>query len=680
MPQEPEIRLSTNDVSLEDKLENLPTSPGVYQYKDKEGKILYIGKAVNLRNRVRSYFHKSRTLDPRIALMIGKAVDVEIITTDSEVEALILESNLIKLHKPRYNVVLKDDKSYPYIVITNEPYPRVFVTRRVRRDGARYFGPYTDVQMVRSALKTVRDIFMIRSCNFMIDEDFIAKKKTRVCLDYHIRKCEGPCEGFVTRERYMDMISQVEKVLEGKTSVVIEYLQQQMHYAAGALNYEDAAMFRDRIRELEVYSSKQKVVDIEESDRDFLAVASEQDDACAVIFKVREGKMIGRQHFYMTSVEDVPEPELIEALTKRYYLDAPDVPAEVIVSSELNDKPVLEEWLSARRAAPVKIIVPEEEELARLLRMCGKNAKFLLDELKLQKMKQKDFVPHAVQSLQKDLRLKTLPRKIECFDISHFQGTETVASMVVFEDGKPKKSEYRKFKIQTVAPGEVDDFRSMREVVRRRYSRVIDEQQALPDLILIDGGKGQLSSAVEILTELKLTDQAIVSLAKRLEEVFVPHESDPIIIPKSSTALRLLQQVRDEAHRFAITFHRSLRDKRTLQTELDQIKGVGKKRAQELLEAFGSKQGVKFATAEQLAEIVGEKVAAAIVDYFLRVDEESSGTEGNDRVASDPAQPPASGPAAPGPIDGAPAALPPGASPSNDVLPAPPAPEGTTLE
>jgi len=621
MSQEPEIRLNTNDVTLEDKLENLPTCPGVYQYKDKEGRILYVGKAVNLRSRVRSYFQKSRNLDPRIALMIGRAADVEIITTDSEVEALILEANLIKLHKPRYNVVLKDDRSYPYIVITNEPYPRVFVTRRIRRDGSRYFGPYTDVQMVRSALKTVRDIFMIRSCNFMIDEDFIAKKKTRVCLDYHIRKCEGPCEGFATRERYMDMISQVEKVLEGKTGVVIDYLQQQMQYAAGALNYEDAALFRDRIRELTVYSSKQKVVDVEQHNRDFLAVASEGDDACGVIFKVREGKLIGRQHFYMSSTEGVNEGELIEALLKRYYLDALDIPTDVMVPVELEDKPVLMEWLTERRAGPVSVVVPEQEDLARLLRMCGKNAKFLLDELKLQKMKQKDFVPHAVQSLQRDLRLKTLPRRIECFDISHFQGTETVASMVVFEDGKAKKSEYRKFKIQTVAPGEVDDFASMREVVRRRYSRVVEEQSPLPDLILIDGGKGQLSSAVEILTDLRLHDQAIVSLAKRLEEVFVPHESEPIIIPKSSTALRLLQQVRDEAHRFAVTFHRSLRDKRTLQTELDQIKGVGKKRAKELLEAFGSKQGVRFATQEQLAEIVGEKVAAAIVDYFIQADE-----------------------------------------------------------
>ncbi|MGE5315281.1 MAG: excinuclease ABC subunit UvrC [Acidobacteriota bacterium] len=639
MSQEPEIRLNTSDLTLEEKLENLPASPGVYQYKDKEGKILYVGKAVNLKNRVRSYFQKSRNLDPRIALMISKAVDIELITTDSEVEALILEANLIKLHKPRYNVVLKDDRSYPYIVITNEPYPRVFVTRRIRRDGSKYFGPYTDVQTVRSALKTVRDIFMIRSCNFMIDEEFIAKRKTRVCLDYHIGKCEGPCEGLVSRERYNDMIGQVQKVLEGKTTVVIEYIQKQMAEAAAAMKFEDAALYRDRIRELEIYSSRQKVVDVELHDRDFIAVANEQNDACGVIFKVREGKLLGKRHFYMNGTEGVPDSELVQTIAKRYYLDAPEVPEELLVPAEMEEQSVIEQFLTERRGAPVKVIVPEAEDTSRLLRMCQKNAKFLLDELKIQKMKQKDSLPHAVECLQRDLRLKNPPRKIECFDISHFQGTETVASMVVFVDAHARKSEYRKFKIHTVAPGEVDDFASMREVVRRRYTRVKEEQMLMPDLIVIDGGKGQLSSAVEILRSLKLDDQPIISLAKRLEEVFVPGQSEPILIPKSSASLRLLQQVRDEAHRFAITFHRSLRDKRTLQTELDLIKGIGSKRAKELLETFGSVQGVRFATPEQLAEVVGEKVAAKIVEYFAAPDEITEGAPGADAQTPSDAPP-----------------------------------------
>ncbi len=611
------IQISFADaLDLQSKLDSLPTSPGVYHFKNKEGQILYVGKAVNLRNRVRQYFHTSRKHEPRIASMVAKISDLEIITTDSEVEALILEANLIKLHKPRYNVNLKDDKSYPYIVVTNEPYPRVFVTRRIIRDGSRYFGPYTDVTTMRAALKTVRDIFMIRSCNFMIDDDFIAKKKTRVCLDYHIKKCEGPCEGLVSKEKYNEMISNVEQVLNGKVSGVIESLDRQMATAAEALKFEEAAYFRDRMNELTVYSSKQKVVDVELRDRDIVAVASEDDDACGVIFKIREGKVIGRQHYYMNGVEGRTESEILETLVERYYLEAVDVPKEIILSFDIESKTIMQQWLTLRRSGGVSFVFPEGGELAKLIAMCKNNASFLLGELKLQKLKQKDFIPAAVRSLQRDLRLKHPPRRIECFDISHFQGTETVASMVVFVDGKAKKSEYRKFKIKSLPNAGVDDFASMKEVVYRRYKRLIDEAQELPDLIMVDGGKGQLSSAVESLRTLNIEQHPILSLAKRLEEVYVPNQSDPVPIPKSSSALRLLQQIRDEAHRFAVTFHRSLRDKRTLQTELDLIEGIGKKRAKELLEAFGSVQGVSFATMEQLAEVVGEKTAQNIHDYF----------------------------------------------------------------
>ena len=527
------ISFAKEDISLDEKLSNLPVSPGVYQFKDKEGIVLYVGKAKILRNRVRQYFHKSRVLDPRIALMVEKVSDVEIITTDSEVEALILEANLIKSKKPRYNVNLKDDKSYPYIVITKEPYPRVFVTRRVSRDGSRYFGPYTDVHTMRSALKTVRDIFMIRSCNFHIDQEFIDKKKTRVCLDYHIKKCEGPCEGLVSEERYNQMIDHVAQVLLGKSSSVIESLDMQMKSAAAELKFEDAAVLRNRMRELEVYSSNQKIVDIELHDRDIIAVAAEGDDACGVVFKIREGKILGRQHYYISKVEGKSESEVIEALVQRYYLESNDVPSEVVLSSPIESGDTAKEWLSGQRGKSVDVVSPVEGELAKLLLMCRKNAQYLLDELKLQKMKREDFVPHAVQSLQRDLRLQNPPRRIECFDISHLQGTETVASMVVFEDGRPKKSDYRKFKIRTTAEENlVDDFASMREVIRRRYSRVVEELLPLPDLIMVDGGKGQLSSACEVLNGLSLQSQPIISLAKRLEEVFVPNESDPVPIPK----------------------------------------------------------------------------------------------------------------------------------------------------
>lgn len=619
------IAIDEEEVSLQAKLENLTLSPGVYQFRDNAGETLYVGKAKNLRNRVRQYFHKSRVHDPRIHLMLGKVSTVEVIATDTEVEALILEANLIKQQKPRYNVNLKDDKSYPYIVVTNEPFPRVFVTRRVIRDGSRYFGPYTDVHTVRSALKTVRDIFMIRSCNFRIDQDFIDKKKTRVCLDYHIKKCEGPCEGLVSQEQYRIMIDQVAHILEGKIEPVVQTISRQMNEAAEQLKFEDAALFRNRIRELEVYSSKQKVVDEDGNDRDIVAYTAEGDDACGVIFKIREGKVLGRRHYYMNKVEGCSESEILESLLQRYYDDSGDIPAEIIIPSMIDSSDMFRQWLEQQKKAPVALIVPEDENLKKLLSMSVRNARFLLDELKLQRLKREDVVPHPVQSLQRDLRLLNPPRRIECFDISHLQGAETVASMVVFVDGKPKKSEYRKFKIHITEKGTtVDDFASMREVIRRRYSKLIEEQSPFPDLIMVDGGKGQLSSALEVLHELHAESQPLISLAKRLEEVFVPGENDPVPIPKTSSALRLLQQVRDEAHRFAITYHRILRSQRTFRTELDLIKGIGKKRAKELLEAFGSVQGVRFATEEQLIEIVGEKIAAKIRGYFDSLPPEGS--------------------------------------------------------
>ena len=608
------IQIANEDIALGEKLEHLPSGPGVYQHKDAAGKVLYVGKAKNLRNRVRQYFQRSRAVDPRIELMLSKATDLEIIVTDSEVEALILEANLIKRLKPRYNVTLKDDKSYPYIVVTHEPYPRVFITRTIRKDGSRYFGPYTDVKNVRSALKAIRDIFMIRSCNYAIDDEVIRKKKIRVCLDYHIKKCEGPCEGLVSRERYQGMINQVASLLKGKTGTLIRTLRAEMEAHAGAMRFEEAAVLRDRIKGLEAYSERQKAVDLDPTDRDIVAYAAEGDDACGVVFKLRDGKMIGRQHHYLTNVEGKPAPEILETLLQQHYLEAEDIPKEIFIPGDVEDPSSMQQWLSDRRGETVALIRPSGGEEEKLVRLTASNARFLLDELKLQRMKRADYVPHAVKSLQRDLRLERLPRKIECFDISNTQGRDSVASMVVFEDGKAKKSEYRKFKIHSVAGP--DDFASMREVIERRYSRLIEEQGAFPDLIMVDGGKGQLSSAVEVLDKLGMTDQPIIGLAKRLEEVFLPRRAEPELIPKASSGLRLLQQVRDEAHRFAITFHRSLRTKRTLQTELDLIAGVGKKRAKELLEAFGSVQGVKFATGEQLAEIVGEKVAEKIREYF----------------------------------------------------------------
>lgn len=609
-----EIRIQKDDLSLGEKLDSLPTKPGVYQFKNAEEKVIYVGKAQSLRNRVRQYFQKSRAFDAKLDALVSKIADVELIVTDSEVEALILEANLVKKLKPRYNVLLKDDKSFPYIVITNEPFPRVFVTRRVIRDGSRYFGPYTDVKTMRFALKTVRDIFMIRSCNYDLTQESIARRKFRICLDYHIKKCEGPCEGFVSAEDYRAMIDRVAKVLRGKTDDVVAALGAEMEQLSAALRFEEAAKARDRFRALSVYNEKQKVVEMKEVDRDIIALALKEDDACGVVFKVRDGKVLGSHHHYLSNVEGKEESEILENLLERYYLENEDIPSEISLSGEVNSPALIQLWLAGKRNGTVNIEAPKAGDRAKLVGMVKKNAEFLLEELQLQKMKRGDFVPHSVQSLQRDLRLSVLPRRIECFDISNTQGSDTVASMVVFVDAKPKKSEYRKFKIRSVTGP--DDFASMREVIERRFTRMLEEGSTSPDLVMVDGGKGQLSSAVDILQRLNLTGTPIIGLAKRLEEVFTPNESEPLTIPRTSSSLRLLQHVRDEAHRFAITYHRKLRSKRILNTELDLIKGVGKKRATELLEAFGSVQGVKFATEEQIAEIVGPKLAAEIKDHF----------------------------------------------------------------
>ncbi len=615
-----EISINKDDLSLGEKLDSLPAKPGVYQFKNPDSKVIYVGKAQNLRNRVRQYFQKSRALETKLDALVSKIADVELIVTDSEVEALILEANLIKKLKPRYNVLLKDDKSFPYIVITHEPFPRVFVTRRIIRDGSRYFGPYTDVKTMRFALKTVRDIFMIRSCNYDLTSESIARGRFKICLDYHIRKCEGPCEAKVSAEHYNAMIDKVAKVLRGKTDDVVVSLQSEMDQLADDLRFEEAAKTRDRLRALSVYNEKQKVVEMKEVDRDIIAVALKEDDACGVVFKVRDGKVLGSHHYYMSNVEGKLEAEVLETLLERYYLDNEDIPGEISISGDVSSLDVIQAWLGGQRRAPVNVDVPKAGDKAKLVGMVKKNAEFLLEELQLQKMKRGDFVPHSVQSLQRDLRLSAPPRRIECFDISNIQGSDTVASMVVFVDAKPKKSEYRKFKIRSVAGP--DDFASMREVVERRYARLIEEGGTSPDLIVVDGGRGQLSSAVEVLGKLNYSSTPIVGLAKRLEEVFFPGQSEPLLIPRTSSSLKLLQQIRDEAHRFAIAYHRTLRSRRILKTELDLIKGIGKKRATELLESFGSVQGVKFATEEQIAEIVGPKLASEIKEYFTDADAE----------------------------------------------------------
>ena len=651
---------------LKTKLANLPAKPGVYQYKDVNGKVIYVGKAKNLKNRVRQYFQNKNQYG-RIAIMISKISDIEIIQTDSEIEALILELNLIKNLKPRYNVNLKDDKTYPYIVITNEPYPRVFPTRTKRTDGSRYFGPYTDVKTMRQALKTVRDIFMIRSCNLNLTEESIASGKFKICLDYQIQKCEGPCEGLITLLEYNTTINQVAKVLNGKIKSVTRELQKKMDSYSSQMKFEQAARTRDKIKMLNIYQERQKMVSEDLSDRDIVVVEKEDNEGCGMVLKIRDGRVIGKSHFYMTNVFEKPDGEILENFLTNFYNSTDFIPPEIIIQTEIENYNFVLKWLEKKKESllkndnknktKLKIVIPKAGEKLKLVNMVRTNARLMLEELKLAKMK-KDFIAPSLEALKRDLNLEKISRRIECFDISHIQGTDTVASMIVFQDAKSRKTDYRKYKIQTALneAGEPDDFASMREVIYRRYKSLVspdnvnsgdDKILPLPDLIVIDGGKGQLSSAVKVLTDIGIKIKnapitqspnhsitqspnqsiirtvTVIALAKKLEEIYFPGEHLPHNIPKTSSGLKLLQKIRDEAHRFAVTFHKSLRDKRTLKTELTDIKGIGESTAKKLLTLFGSVEEIQRILNEspdQLKKSIGKKTTAALRKHYLNED------------------------------------------------------------
>lgn len=606
--------------ALADKLKHLPTGPGVYQHKDAAGTTLYVGKAKNLRARVRSYFQDGRPREARINALVAKVVDVEVIVTDTEAEALILENNLIKEIRPRYNVLLKDDKSYPFICVKNERFPRVFPTRTVRRDGSAYFGPYTDARAMHLALKTIKDLFKVRSCSLPLNQAAIEAGKYQPCLDYHIQKCAAPCVGYESQEHYDATIAQIKTLLNGKTDELTGTLRTEMVRLAGEKKFEEAAELRDRAKALEVYKQKQKVVTDTDSDRDLfaLAVSREDDVAIGVLFKVREGKIIGRQHQTVRHIEATEDAELAQTLLESYYASAQFFPDEVYLSVPIADAGPVEALLRERKGRIVPVKVPQRGEKVDLMGMVDANARLLLGEWQLAKAQQdEDRIPRSVQSLQRDLRLPRPPRRIECFDISHLGGTGTVASCVVFEDGAPRKSEYRTFKIRTVENGKPDDFQSMREVVERRFARVLEENGPWPDLVIIDGGKGQLSSAVESLRSVDVYGKfPVVGLAKRLEEVFFPGHSESTIIPRTSSSLRLIQRVRDEAHRFAVTAQRKQRAMKDLRSELLDVPGVGARTAQKLLTVVGSVKAVKEATEAEIAAVVGPAAARKVRAYF----------------------------------------------------------------
>lgn len=613
---------------LQDKLDRLPKTPGCYLFKNDQQKIIYIGKAKVLRNRVRQYFQDSKRDDLKLQAMVSKVRDVEVIETDSEVEALILESNLVKEYRPRYNIELKDDKSFPYIKVTDELFPRIYVTREKEKSGGRFFGPYTDVKNLRHTLKTLHRIFPIRSCTHYFTPEKIREKKIKLCLDYYIHKCDGPCQGLIDTEAYQKIIGQMIRFLNGKTGDLLKHLQSEMQDYASAQKFEEAAKIRDRIMAIENYTESQKVVFQDLSDKDVLAVAAEEDQACGVIFKIRDGKMIGRQHFYFSRVEDKTQEQILENLIKTYYFQADYIPQEIYLPLDPEASSALRDWLNRKSGGSIQWVIPKIGEKHKLIDMCERNARLLLGELKLQKLKaQETFIPRVLQSLQRDLNLNSLPRRIECFDNSNIQGSDPVASMVVFVDGKPKKSAYRKFKIKTVEGP--DDFASMHEVITRCYLRVLEESLDFPDLIVVDGGKGQLSSAVSALEGLGIQvskagspGQPIIGLAKRMEEIFVPDVADSIMIPKTSSSIKLLQHVRDEAHRFAVTFHRERREKRVIASALDAIEGVGEKRRTLLLDHFGSVKKLSQAGLDEIMEVEGihETVARRIYEYFNDLD------------------------------------------------------------
>lgn len=613
--------------NLQQKLDTLPKKPGIYQFMDKSGKIIYIGKAKVLRNRVRSYFQDGRPVDAKMLRLLSRIQDLEIIVTDSEMEALILEMNLVKEYRPRYNVNLKDDKSFPYIRVTNERIPRIFPTRKIVRDGSRYFGPYTDVKSMRALLKTIKRIFPIRSCNYDLTEEAVRKKKYKVCLDFHIHKCDGPCEGLVSAEDYNQVVDQIVNFINGRDRQVVNELTEKMQSLAEKRRYEEAARLRDRIKFIENFQYKQKVVTDDHKDRDVVAVAMEDEDACGVIFKIREGKIVGRQHFYLNGVFRDSFADVVASFVKQYYLKADLIPEEIYLPEAIDEAEQIEHWLSQKANASVKLVVPKQGEKARLVSMCSKNARLLLEELQLQKMRAKDKVPHAVQALQRDLRLAKAPRRIEAFDISNIQGSDPVASMVCFVDGVARKSDYRKFKIRSKASP--DDFVMMHEAVLRRYSGSLTKKLPWPDLILIDGGKGQLGAALRALREAGQEELPVVALAKRLDEVYVPGDPEPQNIPRTSSGLKLLQRLRDESHRFALTFHRSLRRKRTTASELETIPGVGPARRKALIKFFGSVTAVREAAVDDLllADGISQDLAVAIWEHFHGLKQQTENRE-----------------------------------------------------
>jgi excinuclease ABC subunit C len=600
--------MSSLPSSVLDKIPHLPESPGVYLWKDADGTVLYVGKAKRLRSRVRSYANLERIESVRTYALMTQVAGVDTIVVPSEAHALILEANLIKEHKPRFNISLRDDKSYPHIKVTlHEPFPRVYVTRRLVNDGSRYFGPYTDVKEMRRALNVVKRIFTVRSCNY----DMPKLAPDRPCLDYHIGRCKAPCVLLQSQAEYRAMIDEVVLFLEGKAAEVRRRVRERMDLAAESLDFERAAELRDALHHLERMEEPTVVQVVEGGDRDVVGYARDGDDACVALMRIRSGRLLAREHQLLGNLAEEGDGAVLSAYLAGSYLNLDDRAKELYVPFDFEDRALVQESLEK-----TEIVIPQRGPKRELIDLAEQNARHLLEEALLEGDETEERAADPVYELQRQLGLQRVPRAIVCFDISHAQGTDTVASCVWFQNGRPFRGEYRKFKVRSVEG--VDDFASMREIVERYFRRRIDEAKRMPDLVVIDGGKGQLGAAQEALANLHLNDMPIVSLAKREEEIFVPGRAESLRLPRRSNGLRLLQQARDEAHRFALTYQRLRRAKRTVTSELLRIPGVGANRRRALLQRFGSLEGVKAATPEQIAELAGFslKSAAKILDIL----------------------------------------------------------------
>ncbi|MGC9337588.1 MAG: excinuclease ABC subunit UvrC [Candidatus Cloacimonadia bacterium] len=596
----------TTGNKIQNKLKLLPENPGVYLMKNDSGKIIYVGKSKNLKKRVSSYFTKNQEF-PQKQIMVSQIKDFDYIVTRNEVESLILEANLIKQYKPRFNVALKDDKKYPYIKIDiKNPFPRAIVTRRIQSDGSKYFGPYTEAHSIRNTLNTLEKIFRLRTCTRDIPKNNKQNPFQRPCLNFQINKCDAPCIGNIDYPTYQKKIQQVILFLRGNTEAVISELQKEMKKAAEATNFEEAAKLRDQIQEIQRISTKQVVTKLVRENLDAIGISQEEKLCCVVLLKVREGRLIKKEHYFLEHAEDEAIEFILARFIPQYYTQQEDIPKKILVNTIPEDVDLIAQWLHT------EFVVPHRGDKYQLLKMANQNAFMQLDEKRLSHLKSTYRTVFVVKELKDALHLSTFPRKIAAFDVSNLQGKEAVASMVFFDNGKPKKSQYRRYKIKNVRG--INDYEMIEEAVTRYLSHLDEENVEEPDMILIDGGKGQLAFAQKALKKYHY-DISLFAIAKRLEEVFTVGQKEPIVIARTSQALRLLQRIRDEAHRFAITYHKTLRDRKTSFSELDSIPGIGEKRKLLLLKKFHSVVEIKKASVEELEEAPGISKKLAKIIY-----------------------------------------------------------------